>query len=93
MEKLCFMLLHRPLVILKTKRRKRISYFSTKAYVVGTQKNRLNETVLFSSSNICLNLWVRKYLQFYAVNLCLSKPMVVFAISLNNRFLQVTMKI
>ena len=25
------------------------SYFSTKTYVVGTQKNRLNETVLLSS--------------------------------------------
>ena len=28
------------------------SYFSTKTYVVGTQKNRLNETVLLST---CLN--------------------------------------
>ena len=28
------------------------SYFSTKAYVVGTQKNRLNETVLLSTQNI-----------------------------------------
>ena len=25
------------------------SYFSTKTYVVGTQKNRLNETVLLST--------------------------------------------
>ena len=31
------------------------SYFSTKTYVVGTQKNRLNETVLLSTQNICLN--------------------------------------
>ena len=29
------------------------SYFSTKTYVVGTQKNRLNETVLLSTQNIC----------------------------------------
>ena len=29
-----------------------IFYFSTKAYVVGTQKNRLNETVLLSTQNI-----------------------------------------
>ena len=29
------------------------SYFSTKTYVVGTQKNRLNETVLESIQNIC----------------------------------------
>ena len=29
------------------------SYFSTKTYVVGTQKNRLIETVLLSTQNIC----------------------------------------
>ena len=29
------------------------SYFSTKTFVVGTQKNRLNETVLLSTQNIC----------------------------------------
>ena len=29
------------------------SYFSTKTYVLGIQKNRLNETVLLSSQNIC----------------------------------------
>ena len=28
------------------------SYFSTKTYFVGTQKNRLNETVLLSTQNI-----------------------------------------
>ena len=28
-------------------------YFSAKAYDVGTQKNRLNETVLLSAQNIC----------------------------------------
>ena len=31
------------------------SYFSTKTYVVGTQKNRDNETVLLSTQNICLD--------------------------------------
>ena len=36
------------------------SYFSTKTYVVGTQKNRLNETVLLSTQNKCLNWWIRK---------------------------------
>ena len=41
---------------------------------MGTQKNRLNETVLLSTQNMCLKLWVRKYLQFYAENICLSKP-------------------
>ena len=30
-------------------------YFSTKTYVVGTQKNRLNETVLLSTQNTCFN--------------------------------------
>ena len=29
--------------------KKAYSYFSTKTYVVGTQKNRLNETVLLST--------------------------------------------
>ena len=29
------------------------SYFSTKTYAVGTQKNRLNETILLSTENIC----------------------------------------
>ena len=53
-------------------------YFSTKTYVVGTQKNRLNDTVLLSTLNICEKLWVRKYLQFYAenfvyLNLCISR--------------------
>ena len=32
-----------------------ISYLSTKTYVVGTQKNRLNEMVLLSTQNTCLN--------------------------------------
>ena len=33
--------------------KKLFSYFSIKTYVVGTQKNRLNETVLLSTQNIC----------------------------------------
>ena len=35
------------------------SYFSIKTYVVRTKKNRLNETVLFSTQNLCM-LWVLK---------------------------------
>ena len=31
------------------------SYFSTKTYVVGTQKNRLDETILLSTQNTCFN--------------------------------------
>ena len=30
-----------------------IFLFLNQTYVVGTQKNRLNETVLFSTQNIC----------------------------------------
>ena len=37
-----------------------------KHYVVGTQKNCLNERVLLSIQNICYNWRIRKYLQFYA---------------------------
>ena len=29
-------------------------------YVVGTQKNRLIETILFSAQNLRLNWWIRK---------------------------------
>ena len=43
-------------------------------YDVGTPKNRLIETVLLSTQNKCENGYVRKYLQFYAQKLCLSKP-------------------
>ena len=39
---------------------KLFSYFSTKIYVVGTQKNRLNEKVLLSTQNTCLNWWVKQ---------------------------------
>ena len=35
-------------------------YFSPKKYVVGIQKNRLTETILLSTQNICLNKWIRK---------------------------------
>ena len=35
-------------------------YSSSKTYVVGTQKNRLNEKVLLSTQNICLNRWAKK---------------------------------
>ena len=35
---------------------------------MGTQKNRLNETVLLSTQNKCSNGWIRKYLQFCLSN-------------------------
>ena len=34
---------------------KKKSYFLTKTYVVGTQKNCLNEMVLLSTQNKCLD--------------------------------------
>ena len=54
--------------------RKIIFLFSNQTYVVGTQKNCLDETVLVSTHNICWKLWVKKYWQFYAENVCSSKP-------------------
>ena len=38
--------------LVKSAYQKYFSYFSTKTYVVGTQKNRLNETILLSTHNI-----------------------------------------
>ena len=49
-------------------------FFSTKTYVVGTQKNHLNEMGLFSTHTILKLVGIRKYLQLYAKKLCLSKP-------------------
>ena len=59
------------LVTLRVRNRKIVFLFSTKKNAVCTQKNRLNETVLLSTQNISLILWVRKHLQFYAEH---SKP-------------------
>ena len=42
---------------------------------MGTQKNCLNETVLLSNQNTCLNRWIRKQSQFYAHKFCLTGPM------------------
>ena len=42
---------HRPLVK-ECISENQFSYFSTKTYVVGTQKNNLNETVLLSIQNL-----------------------------------------
>ena len=55
----------------------------------------LDETVLLSTQNICKKLWVnRKYLQFYAENFGLSKPMIYTSIlhsTLQRRGLMVQM--
>ena len=50
-------------------------YFLSKTYVFGIQKNRLNETVLLSTQNTCLNWWVRKKLQFYPHKIFVSGSM------------------
>ena len=41
--------------------------------VVGTLKNRRNETVLFKHQNYRLNQMCKKILRFYAKKLCLSR--------------------
>ena len=40
-------------LVKSVRNRKYFSYFSTKTYAVGTQKNRLNETVLLNTQNKC----------------------------------------
>ena len=50
------------------------------------KKNSLNEMVLLSTQNICWNWWVKRYLQFYTHNLCLSKPMIYFSATIRNLF-------
>ena len=52
-----------------------IFHFSTKTYVVGTQKNHPNETVLLSTKNM-LKLMGKKILQFYAEQFCLFNSVV-----------------
>ena len=47
---------------------------------MGTQKNRLSETILLSTQNISSRCWISNYLQFYAQKLCLSKPMDIYII-------------
>ena len=39
---------------------KLFSFFSSKTYVVGTQKNRLNETVLLSTPKLMLKIMGKK---------------------------------
>ena len=54
----------------------------TVLYAVGTQKNRINEMVLLSIQNICSNCWIRKYLQFYTQKFFLSKQYVLLTCSI-----------
>ena len=48
---------------------------------MGTQKNRLNETVLLSTQNIWSNCWV-----FYAQTFCFTGPMGIFSATKYNNF-------
>ena len=48
-------------LLLRVHTKKQLSYFSIKTYDVGTQKNRLNETVLLSTQ-IMLKMMVKKIL-------------------------------
>ena len=47
------------------------------------KKKRLNEMVLLSTQNM-LKWWVREYLQFYAENFCLSKPVDLYCFKVFN---------
>ena len=60
-------------------------YLLNKTHVVGTQKNHLNETVLLSTQNTCLNGWIRKLSHFYADNFCLTDPMMKQSITTQTR--------
>ena len=55
------------------------SYFSTKTYVVGTQKNRLNETVLLAPKTY---VKTEEYENIYnfTLKLCLSKPVIQYKV-------------
>ena len=51
-------------------------YFSTKTYVIGTQKNRLNETVLLSTQKQMVKLMSKKILTILRPNFCLSGGLI-----------------
>ena len=44
------------------------SHFSSKTYFVGTQKNRLNKTVLLTTQNICFELMAKKIINIFSVS-------------------------
>ena len=53
-------------------------YFLTKTYVVGTQKNRFNETVLLSTQNTCLNCLGQKIvIILHPKNFAYLLPMII----------------
>ena len=44
---------------------------------MGTQKNRLDETVLLTTQDLCLNQWPRNYSHINAQKVCLTGPILV----------------
>ena len=54
---------------------KQFSCFLTKTFVVGTEKNCLDEKDPLSTQNKCLILCIRKNSHFCAQIICLSRPM------------------
>ena len=60
---------------------------------MGTQKNPLNERVLFSIQNIRKKLWVRKYFKFYAENVCLSKHVLYISLLSSANYLLITRQV
>ena len=65
----------RPLVSSAYQKNVCFFYFSTKTYVVDTQKNRLNETVLLSTQNM-LKLMGKKIFTILNQTFCLSKSVM-----------------
>ena len=55
------------------------SYFPAKTYVVGAQKNQLNETVLLSTQNTCFNLLI-SYPFIYLESSKIHKYLISYAI-------------
>ena len=63
----------------------KISYFSNKTVVVGTQKNRLNETVLLSAQNM-LKLMGKSIFTSLRLKACLSEPGNIIPQQSNTRY-------
>ena len=57
-----------------------IFFFSTKTYIVGTQKNRFNEMFLLITKTYAKIMGkIRKYLQLYVEKVCLIPKPVCLA--------------
>ena len=66
------------------------SYFSTETYVVGTQKNRLDEMVLLSTQSYMFILAEKKKYTILVSKVGLSGPMVDWLQSLKQFFINVS---